>query len=319
MLLRLFRTLSALASCFLLAHCTSSLAVPDTIRLENNSLHSFDGDTLPFTKWIPENDPDLVVIAVHGISGAASDYRPLAKHLLTNLPRTALYAAETRGQGNDPILTRRGDIRDRSEWFRDLYSFTRLIKKKHPRAKIAWCGESMGSLIALHAYAATDDPRNRCHALILSSPIVAIRDDFPAWKEKIAHLLAKILPSYRISLTGLSGQKNAEVVKGVIHEEQASQNSYHVERHTLRLLSTLGDMISQAPRAGRKLDLPILILHGGEDVFSDPADVESFAASLPQATSVMRIFYPASYHLLFFDHESDRVIADITAWLKKQK
>ncbi|MDA7505916.1 lysophospholipase [Akkermansiaceae bacterium] len=319
MLTRLLRSLSALASCFLLAHCTSSLAVPDSIRLEKKSLHSFDGDVLPFTEWTPKSEPELVVIAVHGISGAASDYRPLAEHLLTDLPRTAVYAAETRGQGNDPIISRQGDICHRSEWFRDLYSFTRLIREKHPKAKIVWCGESMGSLIALHAYAATDDPRNHCDALILSSPIVAIRGDFPSWKEKLAHFLAKLMPSYRVSLEGLSGQKEVEVVKGVVHENQATQNSYHVERHTLRLLSTLGDMISKAGSAGRKLDLPVLLLHGGKDVFSEPKDVEKFASRLPHPAEVTRRFYPESYHLLFFDHESERVISDITAWLKKLK
>lgn len=316
---RLLRSLFALASCFLLAHCTPSLAVPDSIRLEKNSLHSFDGDVLPFTEWLPKSEPELVLIAVHGISGAASDYRPLAEHLLSDFPGTAVYAAETRGQGNDPIASRQGDICHRSEWFRDLYSFTRLIKQKHPKAKIVWCGESMGSLIALHAYAATEDPRNRCDALVLSSPIVAIRGDFPVWKEKLAHFLAQLMPSYRVSLEGLSGQKEVEVVKGVTHQDQVNLNDYHVERHTLRLLSTLGEMISTSAAAGQNLDIPVLLLHGGKDVFSDPKDVENFASKLPPAAILTRNFYPESYHLLFFDHESTRVISDITKWLKKLK
>ncbi|MDB4354159.1 lysophospholipase, partial [Akkermansiaceae bacterium] len=264
MLLQVIRSLCASASCLLLVHCSTSLTVPDSVRLEKKTLHSFDGDTLPFTKWVPESgaSPELIIIGVHGISGAASDYRPLAEHLLADLPRTAVYAAETRGQGNDPIIERRGHIRQRSDWFRDLYSFTRLIREQNPKAKIVWCGESMGSLIVLHSYAATTDPRNRCDAMILSSPIVDIRGDFPLWKEKAAHALAAVLPKYRVSLESLSGQKNVAVIKGGTHQEQAVKNPYHVERHTLRLLSTLGDMIRKSDQASQSIDIPLLLLHG---------------------------------------------------------
>ena len=317
MLSRVIRSLFTATACLLLVHCSHSLAVPDSVRLEKNTLHSFDGDQLPFTKWLPKSEPELVVIGVHGISGAASDYRPLADHLLSDLPGTAVYAAETRGQGNDPVKERRGHIRHRSEWFRDLYSFTRLIRKKHPKAKIVWCGESMGSLIVLQAYAATDDPKNRCDALILSSPIVDIRGDFPAWKEKAAHVLAAILPMYRVSLESLSEKDEVAVIKDGTHQEQATKNSYHIERHTLRLLSTLGDMIRKSNQAAQSIEIPLLFLHGGKDVFSDPKDVASFASQLPHPEKATRIYYPESYHLLFFDHESDRVIADITKWLKK--
>ncbi|MGJ8694765.1 MAG: alpha/beta fold hydrolase [Verrucomicrobiaceae bacterium] len=302
----------------LLVHCSTSLAVPESVRLDQKSLHSFDGDLLPYTKWLPKEEPELIVIGVHGISGAASDYRPLADHLLTSLPRTAVYAAETRGQGNDPVVARRGHIRKRSDWFRDLYSFTSLIREKHPNARIVWCGESMGSLIVLHAYAAAPDRTQLCDAMILSSPIVDIRGDFPLWKEKAAHILAAIFPTMRVSLETLSGKDDVNVTKESVHQEQAEQNSYHIERHTLRLLSTLGDMIRKSGEASQTIDIPLLLLHGGKDVFSDPKDVEAFAASLPNPEKTTRKFYPESFHLLFFDHESDRVIGDVSNWLKKQ-
>ena len=100
------------------------------------------------------------------------------------------------------------------------------------------------------------------------------------------------------------------------HQDQVNHNDYHIDRHTLRLLSNLGDMISKANSAGEKLDIPLLLLHGGKDVFSEARDVEKFAQQLPQPDKITRNFYPESYHLLFFDHESERVISDITKWLK---
>jgi alpha-beta hydrolase superfamily lysophospholipase len=313
---RFFTFISPLLFLFL-THCSTSLSVPDTIRLEKNVLHTFDGDHLPFREWLPNEDPELVIIGVHGISGASSDFRPLATHLMAKQTGTAFYAAETRGQGNDPKKQRRGHIEKREDWFRDLYSFTKLVRKKHPKAKIVWCGESMGSLIVLHAYAAAHGQGARCDAMIIASPIVEIRGDFPRWKITAAHAIATLFPKARISLEALSGKKEVKVTKNSVHQEQAETNAYHIKRHTFRLLSTLGDMIETSPEAGEFLDLPVLILHGGKDIFSEAEAVERFSKRLPEQNQVTRKYYPESYHLLFFDHQRKLVISDIEKWLRQ--
>lgn len=312
------RVILAVAGIVFFTQCSSSQTVTDfsKIRLEDGRLHSFDGDEFPYTTWMPKEEPELVIIGVHGISGAASDYKPLGDHVLSDLPRTAIYAAETRGQGNDPIKERRGHIGNREEWFKDLISFTRLIRKKHPQAKIIWCGESMGSLIVLHTYAATADHRDLCDAMILASPIVGIRGDFPKWKEFAANTLAALFPKARLSLESFSGNSEIHVTKDAVHTEQAATNSYHVKRHTLHLLTTLGKMMRTAGTAAQKLDLPVLILHGGKDVFSDPQDVVRFTENLPETATATRKFYPESFHLLFHDHQSELVISDIAKWLR---
>jgi len=293
------------------------VSTPSEIRLENKHLHSFDGDRLPYSTWIPKGQPDQIIIGVHGISGAASDYKPLGDHLLSHLPGTAIYAAETRGQGNDPIKERRGHIGDRRDWFRDLTSFTRLIRQKHPKARIVWCGESMGSLIVLHTYAYATDRSGLCDAMILSSPIVDIKGDFPKWKEYLAHGAAALFPKARVSLETLAGKSEVKVTKDTIHSEQVKKNPYHIERHTLRLLTTLGDMIRGMKKASQSLKIPLYVLYGGKDVFSDPDDVKTFMEKLPRTTKAEQTFYPESFHLLFHDHQSDKVVSDIEKWLRK--
>ena len=300
----------------LMTHCSTSIPVTptDLIRLNETTYTSFDGDQFGYRKWLPKGESKLVIVGVHGISGASLDYKPLATQVLKTLPNTAVYAAETRGQGNDPIKERRGHIRNPKNWFRDLLSFTELVRKKHPKAKIVWCGESMGSLIALHTcrYAQTQDVRS-CDALVLSSPITDIRGDFPRWKEKLAHGVAVLFPTLRVSLETLSGAENTKVTRDSVHQEQVAENPYHIKRHTLRLLSVLGKMIRSARSTASYLRIPTLILHGGNDVFSAPEDVEKFEKEIP--SKVSRKFYPESYHLLFYDHQSEKVIQDITLWL----
>ena len=305
-------------SALLFTSCSSQkpVPVPFKIHLDQSHLHTFDGDALPYTKWLPQEEPELIIIGVHGINGASSDYRPLAKHLLAELPKTAIYGAETRGQGKDPIKERRGHIGNRHDWFKDLTSFTSLIRKKHPKAKIIWCGESMGALITLHTYAEAEERQNLCDAMILASPITDIRSDFPQWKISLANFAGFLLPKARVSLESFSDQEKVRVTKDSVHSEQAATNSYHVKKHTLRLLTTLGKMMQSSKQASQKLNIPLLVLHGGKDIFSDPKDIEAFVAQLPKTATGTRKFYPESFHLLFHDHQSDKVIADIAAWLK---
>lgn len=302
----------------LFTSCSAQTAVPQEpqIRLDETDFHTFDGDKLPYTKWVPKNEPELIIIGVHGISGATSDYRPLAKHVLAEIPKVAIYGAETRGQGKDPVKERRGHINNREEWFKDLTSFTSLIRKKYPKAKIVWCGESMGSLIVLHTYAYSEDRANLCDAMILASPITEIRSDFPRWKIKAANFAGFLLPKARVSLESLSGEDEVRITKDTIHQEQATTNSYHIKKHTLRLLTTLGNMMQTSQQASQKLDIPLLILHGGKDIFSDPADVVKFFQGLPATVKATRNYYPESFHLLFHDHQSDKVVEDIGKWIK---
>ena len=284
--------------------------------LHKSSYTSFDGDRFPYKKWTPNGRTKLVVIGFHGIAGASDDMAKLGEHLLKHLPGTAVYAPDTRGQGNDPQVSRRGDIPHAEEWYRDAYTFNRLVRARHPGARVVWLGESMGSLIALHAAARAGDAATPLFdALIVSSPITAIRRDVPRWRVHLLDFSAALLPKYRVSLETLSGEENVRVTSEVVHQDQARTNPWHVPKFTLRLLKTLGRLIRSMPAQAPAINRPVLILHGGKDVFSDPVDVEAFAARFPPSARVERRYYPESHHLLFHDHQHERVLADVTRWL----
>ncbi|RYD31988.1 MAG: hypothetical protein EOP87_13670, partial [Verrucomicrobiaceae bacterium] len=75
-------------------------------------------ETFGYRSWAAKGmEQDIVVIGIHGFCGASIDYENLGNHLLENQPKTALYAYEVRGQGNDPLATRRGDIGDPKDWY----------------------------------------------------------------------------------------------------------------------------------------------------------------------------------------------------------
>ena len=316
-------------ACLVLSSCSAHLsagkrppcAAPSSVgapTLQESAFTSFDGNRFPYSKWLPLDDspPSVVVVGFHGIAGASTDLSILGKHLQEHDSSVAVYAPDLRGQGNDPVPSRRGDIQDRRDWFSDFRTFTRLVRQQHPKARIVWCGESMGSLIALHAVATSSSNRNPpCDALILSSPIAHIHDDFPQWKRTALRWGARLFPWWKISLESLSAQDDVRVVRDVVHREQAQTNSYHVPAFTFRLLYTLGNMIESLPAQANRVGLPVLILHGGHDIFSRPEDVKAFSRQFAPTARITRHFYPQSYHLLFYDHSHKQVLTDITCWI----
>jgi alpha-beta hydrolase superfamily lysophospholipase len=174
----------------------------------------------------------------------------------------------------------------------------------------------MGSLIALHAIASAPRETPPCVALILSSPVARIHHGLSSWRRTALRWGAALFPKLAISLETLSGLHEVQVVKDVVHQEQAATNDYHLPSFSLRLLNTLANMIETLPDQARLIAMPVLLLHGGHDIFSRAEDVEAMAMFFGAPALVQRILYPESYHLLFYDHQREQVLADLTSWLR---
>ncbi len=277
-----------------------------------------EAETFGYRRWVqPSTEPDIVIIGIHGFCGASADYTNLGEHLVKRQARTALYAYEVRGQGSDPIYHRRGDIGNPTEWYRDLEAFTQLVEERHSEAKIIWFGESMGALIAAHAVCAAPAGKPPCDALVLSSPIVRFKDDVEPWKIALVRAAATALPLARVSLDALAGPQDVQMTQGSSHGDQAKTNSYNIERHTLRLLGTLGNLIGGMNDCAAQLEVPVLVLHGGQDYFNNDSDIRGFIARVPSGVSKTHRHYPGAYHLLMYDAQRDRIFRDIEKWLNR--
>jgi alpha-beta hydrolase superfamily lysophospholipase len=300
---------------FLLSQCATNYSLVTTKPEE-----AVRNETFGYRKWMrPDSTPETVVIGVHGFDGASIDYENLGKRLLKEEPKIAVYAYEVRGQGKDPLKARRGDIDDPNLWFSDLARFSSMVRAKHPKARMVWFGESMGALIVSHAYenavAAGQPPP--CDAIILSSPVVKFREDFPQWKKDLVRGVAEVAPTARLSLETIAGGQEVQMTHDTLHSEQAETNSWHIDKHTLRLLVALSDLIDGMPECATHFEVPTLVLHGGKDFFSKASDVEAFYGNIPKEANRTRRYYPDSYHLLMYDDMKEKVITDIEKWLVK--
>lgn len=315
--------LLSIVSCAHQSRPTPTMSVTQPApRLEPNTFTSFDYDKFGYKRWRSPAVPKTVIIGVHGINGAASDYDNLGAYIKQHRSDVALYAYETRGQGNDFKKRRRGDIYQADEWYQDLRTFTSLVRKKHPTSKIIWCGESMGALIVTHAYHQSKLRRPLknpvCDGIILLAPVVDLEHQLPRWKFSAAKFLAAIMPRYRVSLSHFENGDTVKVTQGENdHNTQAATNSYYVDKFTLRLIVTIGKHIVAMNQRVRSVDQPILVVNGGKDYITPKQYTDQFFSNIPKSTDKTHLFFPDAYHLLMYDEQREEIFAKILDWLDK--
>jgi acylglycerol lipase len=275
-----------------------------------------DGATFSYSQWSSAHQPPrAIVVAVHGLSGAALDYeplgRPLAPHGITTL------AVELRGQGNDPFPTRRGDLVQIEDWYADLRAFLALVQGEHPGTPLYYYGESMGAAL-LTRFLAQAAPSDQPAGLILASPVVALPRRAEPWQRWLFRLLLWLRPTFRVNVRKLAKPKNGQppalVTRDESHRRWFETAPHRLDRYTLRFFRCLHDLIDGCFDAAPRLRVPVLVIYAAHDVFIPPARVEEFFALLGSRDKQLRLF-PEAYHLLLHDHDSAAALAEIEGWL----
>ena len=277
---------------------------------------SFDGAQFSCSKWVVKNRkiPRAVIIGVHGISGAASDFNNLGSALSPK--GISVYAYELRGQGNDPDPKRIGDLKDVQLWFSDLNSFISSVRKEVGTVPIFLYGESLGALIVMHGLSAiSKENKEQIGGIIYSSPLIALPGKLPPIKNLLVRTAMLLWPSYRVSLRSLSGGGEAKVSEGEDHWEQMAKTKHYVPKFTLRILGTIERMVFSGSEVASKIKKPTLVLYPGKDIFTKPHQVDQFFNAL-KAKDKSKRFFKESHHLLAFDKERDELFKIVFGWIK---
>lgn len=275
-----------------------------------------DGTEFPYSRWLPEESPQSIILAIHGLGGAASDWRPLGEYFQKR--GVAVYAQELRGMGNDPEKARVGDLDRKDGWLEDFTSFALRVQATHPDIPVFWYGESLGGIIGTHLLSKAETLGLRPAGFILASPIVQISGKLPLWQAWGLRLGAHLVPRYRLDILDLA--KNdappAQVVSTTSHEAQLDQTPHAVQKFSLRLLNRIRSLVEANRTSIRGNILPILVLYAGHDVFTAPSEVEAFYGEIG-GDQKAKHYFPEGFHLLLHDVGSAKILQEIENWLVK--
>ena len=261
-----------------------------------------DGQPLRLRDW-PLPQARSGVLVVHGLGEHAGRYGRLAQWL--NGRGYCVRGYDQRGHGESPGA--RGAL-DRPD---DLLADLAVVYADYARTlgtAPLLLGHSMGGLVALRVVL---DGRVTPPALVLSSP--ALRAHTPAWLQRLAHGLARVLPNLPLN--------NGLPADGTSHDPQVVAAYRNDPLRTARITPRLADFIFSAGAAciddAASLRVPTLLLVAGSDRLVDPAGSRDFANGAWATRQLTTRFFDTLYHELFNEAEPGRsqVLKQLGDWL----
>ncbi len=273
-----------------------------------------EGEKFPYTLWDCDQ-PRAIIVAIHGLSGAALDFEPLAAFLL---PRGIVtLAPELRGQGNDPKPQRRGDLAHLDDWFSDLRAFFAFVRQRWPGVPIYYYGESMGAAL-LTRFVTKADTIDQPVGLILASPVVVLSGKPSLLRRLLFNFFLLVRPTHRIDVAKFTKRDRDDPSKWVTrdadHRRWFETAPHRVTSFTVRFFNCLFELINGCLAAAPRLRVPVLVLYAAHDVFIPTARVEEFFTLIGSTEKELQLF-PESYHLLLHDFDKAQALDRIGAWL----
>jgi acylglycerol lipase len=255
--------------------------------------------------WLPTKVPRAAVVIVHGLGEHSGRYEHVAAMLVE--AGCAVYALDHRGHG------RSGGPRaliDR--WQNAVADIDTIVEyaRSQQRAKpLFLLGHSMGGALSL-AYAISH--QNKLDGLMLSGPAVAL-DGAPPLIGPIAKMLARVAP--RLGLFGID--------PSIVSRDPQAAAAYAADplnAHGKVPAGTLAEIVrvvEYLPQHLRKLKLPLLIQHGGDDKLAGVSGSRRVIAKAGSADKTL-IVYDGLYHEIFNELPDDRarVFEDLGQWLE---
>ncbi len=255
--------------------------------------------------WEPAGETKAVVVLAHGVSEHSGRYTYVGEQLAAS--GYAVFALDHRGHGRSQRPTGRIDRLDNA--VEDLRSFTGIAHAKHPQVKAFLLGHSMGGLIAV-VYALTHP--DTIDGLILSGPAVSIEMVSSA-ELTVAKVLSELVPNLRMTKIDAGAiSRDPAVVQDYLDDPLVDNGRIEVRLggEIVKGAEALPDQISE-------LEMPLLLLHGGDDKLTSPAGSRMIYEGATSDDKTLEI-YDGLFHEILNEPERDRVIADIVAWLDER-
>lgn len=276
-------------------------AVRTVARLDTSQIIASDGEALPLSVWEAADEPQAMVLALHGFN----DYR----HAFTGVgPFLAargitVYAYDQRGFGGTAA---RGIWPGEDRLVHDVRTTTALLRARHPGRPLYLLGESMGGAVAISVLAETPEVAD---GVVLVAPAVWGRAAMNPIQRALFWLLAHSSPDMRLTGQGLKimASDNIPMLRAL------GKDPMVIKGARVDALWGLTNLMDRALDAAPALSVPALVLYGERDQIIPRRPICWMLADLP--ASARTAVYPTGYHMLTRDLNADVVLNDLAGWV----
>ena len=276
-------------------------------RIEAGAFVVDDGGRLPYLHWGPE-EPEAIIVALHGMNDHAAAFRLAgpwwAEHGI------ATYAYDQRGFGDAPG---RGLWAGEARMAEDLRAVVALVRARHPNARIAVAGESMGGAVAISAFAS--DRPTAADQLVLLAPAVW------GWSSQSLPNRASLWAAAR-----LMGPRSVTPPDWAVRHIRATDNLIElvangndpgfIRSTRFDALSGLVDLMESATMKLGRVRAPTLLMYGAHDQIIEKGPMRRALARAGGSPNLRTAWYPHGRHLLNRDWQAEVVFRDVEAVLR---
>ena len=258
-----------------------------------------------YQKWSPDA-PKGVVLVAHGYGEHSGRYMNVVDALLPE--GYAVYALDHRGHGKSE--GRRCHADRFTDLLDDLSIFEDIARKENPELPFHLIGHSMGSIIANHFMAGSD--QSKFKSLVLSGTGAAPGPAITTVTRLMSKVFSAILPKISIP-AGLDPQfisHDPKVVEDYINDPLVET------KITPRLGNELMIYVSNMIESAERITVPTLMQIGSEDDAFSPESWEGLYASFDLKDKDFKK-YDGMRHEVYNEVEKEIVLNDLKDWLNK--
>ncbi|MBP6723167.1 MAG: lysophospholipase [Bacteroidia bacterium] len=258
-----------------------------------SSFSTQDGTKIFSQYWRPES-PRAVVVQVHGLGEHSGRYAHVAAFL--GREGIALYAFDHRGHGLSD--GKRGHVPSYESLMEEIDLALAEAEKLFPGLPKFLYGHSWGGNIALN-YLIRRQPKIK--AAIVTDPWLHI-PPVPAFKEKLGRFMNNILPG----LTQDSGLKSSGLSRDPKVVAAYDNDPLVHGKISVRLFVDSDAAAHYALGNASKVNVPLLLMHGGDDPITLKSGSEAFQKGLKGKNSLK--IWPGLLHEIHNEPEQGDVL-----------
>ncbi|KXJ58850.1 MAG: alpha/beta hydrolase [Thalassospira sp. Nap_22] len=264
-----------------------------------------DGTALPLQSWGDLEDPDVVILGLHGMGDYANALMELGEQV--GPKGIAIYAYDQRGFGR---TSTRPFWAGTASLVNDASDALTLLRARYPDTPIYLLGNSMGGAVAI----ITASTRGHLmDGLVLVAPAVWNRNMMPWYQTAPLSILSHSLPWLPLTGRGLDiwPSDNIEMLR------RLSRDPHMMSSVRVDLLTGVADIMDLARVRAGDISVPTLLLSGMQDQVIPPKAVAALDDELSSLglPAYHRCLYRAGYHMLLRDLNGPVVIEDIQRWV----
>lgn len=275
-------------------------------RFENRFRSSL-GQDIFFQSWISDK-ADQTIVLTHGLAEHSECYDTFAQKMGSS--GFNIYAWDLMGHGRSE--GKRGYVKSFADFVTTHQEFIQIVQSEMDSkdSPLILFGHSMGGLITILSQ--LENPTTNCQALCLSSPALGYAINVPAFKDKMARIANKWLPTLtlfnEISYSDLT--RDAEYLKAY-----PVDSLRHDKICPAIYLGMIAGFETVAARA-QELSLPILFQIAGNDKVVSANSSKRVFEKIASENKRLEM-YTESYHEIFNDLEREHCYEDLRNFLKE--